>query len=204
MAFLTDPANILYVGGSTDGAGSFRTGMKGDVAYVNMYSGSKSADEIQTLYNNAMTKGTTKAEIKTDPVDPVDPVDPDESADFNENNIVSRYAVMSDTHVRKTTDHTSNRLFENALKAAKTLTGGDLDAILLAGDLIEGYDEPEAESVACEGTAGSQSGFGKDRVRCRYRQSRLLFSPRHQQNDQLGRLSGRRFPLSESGGGKHG
>ncbi len=52
---------------------------------------------------------------------------------------------MSDTHVRKTTDHTSNRLFENALKAAKTLTGGDLDAILLAGDLIEGYDEPEAE-----------------------------------------------------------
>ncbi len=145
MAFLTDPANILYVGGSTDGAGSFRTGMKGDVAYVNMYSGSKSADEIQTLYNNAMTKGTTKAEIKTDPVDPVDPVDPDESADFNENNIVSRYAVMSDTHVRKTTDHTSNRLFENALKAAKTLTGGDLDAILLAGDLIEGYDEPEAE-----------------------------------------------------------
>ena len=72
---------------------------------------------------------------------------PEESADFDEDNVISRYAVMSDTHIREAADHTSNRLFDNALKAAKALTGGSLDAVLLAGDLVEGYGGPEIQAA---------------------------------------------------------
>ncbi|HRS08953.1 MAG TPA: metallophosphoesterase, partial [Bacteroidia bacterium] len=56
--------------------------------------------------------------------------------EFDENNIVLTFAVMSDTHITEETVNGRNeQKFDTALKYYKELTGGNIDLLFFAGDV---------------------------------------------------------------------
>jgi len=61
------------------------------------------------------------------------------SEKFDENNVVMKLGVVSDTHMRDSADDKNGAKLEKALKAIQTKAGGasELDAVLVAGDIAD-------------------------------------------------------------------
>lgn len=156
LGYLADPANILYVGGAPDENGAFRIGMKGSVGYVKMYSASKTADEIATLYENALKQGSSNAVIGNNGGgdEGGDTLHTNSSnvafdGDFDEENVTLSFAAMSDIHIA-TSETARDAKFVNSLTKAKELLGAEnLKGVLVAGDI--GDSSPLEEYAKLKG-----------------------------------------------------
>lgn len=64
----------------------------------------------------------------------------EKDVEFDDNNIVLRFAAMSDVHIDTSYTHGKNAVkFDNALKYIKEITDNELDVLFFAGDITERF-----------------------------------------------------------------